>query len=81
MAFIAIKEALANVAPLYHPKSDAVTSLMTDASDVAVGAVLQQQVGEEVQPIGTALSTGSCSQCIWLSSTSVTLWKVAVSTF
>ena len=51
MAFIAIKKALANGALLHHPKSDAVTSLMTDASDVAVGAVLQQQVGEEVQRI------------------------------
>ena len=50
-AFTATKEALANVALLSHPKLDAPTCMMTDASDVAVGAVLQQQIGDEWRPI------------------------------
>ena len=50
-AFITIKEALANVALLSHPKPDAPTCIMTDASEVAVGAVLQQRIGDEWHPI------------------------------
>lgn len=46
-AFTAVKEALANATLLSHPKADAPTSIMTDASDVAMGAVLQQQIDEE----------------------------------
>lgn len=45
-AFSDIKEALANTLLLTHPKSDAPTSIITDASDVAVGAVLQQRIGQ-----------------------------------
>ncbi len=43
-AFSQIKEALANTLLLVHPTSDAPTCLMTDASDAAVGAVLQQYI-------------------------------------
>ncbi len=41
-SFTATKAALADASLLTHPASDAPTSIMSDASDVAVGAVLQQ---------------------------------------
>ena len=41
-AFNATKDALANASLLSYPTPDAPTCLMTDASDTAVGAVLQQ---------------------------------------
>ncbi|CAB4004092.1 Hypothetical predicted protein [Paramuricea clavata] len=47
-----IKNALADFTLLSHPKSDAELCLMTDASDVAVGAVLQQRVNNVWQPLG-----------------------------
>ena len=45
---------------LYHPKLNAPTAIMTDASDVAMGAVLQQFINGAWQPISyfsRALST------------------------
>ena len=36
---------------LFHPKQEATTSIMTDASDHAVGAVLQQYVNQQWCPI------------------------------
>ena len=45
-AFDAAKEALAQATLLFHPTPDAPTAIMTDASDVAVGAVLQQLVNQ-----------------------------------
>ena len=50
-AFSQVKEALATATHLSHPKPFAPTCIMTDASDVAVGAVLQQRIGEEWHPI------------------------------
>ena len=50
-AFIGIKEALAEATLLVHPKPNALTNLTTDASDSAVGAVLQQYVNGQWQPI------------------------------
>ena len=50
-AFSAAKEALANATLLSHPVMNAPTSVMTDASNVAVGAVLQQFVQGEWCPI------------------------------
>ena len=50
-AFTAIKEALATATLLFHPKPDAPTNIVTDASDIAVGAVLQQQIGDQWCPI------------------------------
>ena len=47
----AIKEALASATLLVHPKPNALTSLTTDASDSAVGAVLQQYLEGQWQPI------------------------------
>ncbi|KAL5486941.1 hypothetical protein EMCRGX_G019484 [Ephydatia muelleri] len=50
-AFSASKNALANASLLFHPKPSAATSIMTDASDKAVGAVLQQRVDDAWHPI------------------------------
>ena len=50
-AFSAIKAALAQATLLSHPQAGAPLSIMTDASDSAVGAVLQQFVGDSWQPI------------------------------
>ena len=50
-AFSAIKEALASATLLFHPKQDAPTSIMTDASSFAVGAVLQQYIEHQWCPI------------------------------
>ena len=49
-AFQAAKTALENAVQLHHPDSSALLFLTTDASDVAVGAVLAQ--GEEQCPLG-----------------------------
>ena len=50
-AFTAVKTALAEATLLTHPKPGALTSIMTDASDVAVGAVLQQHVQGHWHPL------------------------------
>ncbi|KAL5502776.1 hypothetical protein EMCRGX_G009597 [Ephydatia muelleri] len=50
-AFQATKEALAKASLLSYPTADAPTCLITDASDTAVGAVLQQRVNGVWRPI------------------------------
>ena len=50
-AFNRIKHALANASLLVHPTLDAPTSVITDASDVAVGAVLQQYINGQWCPL------------------------------
>lgn len=50
-SFQTIKAALAKATLLSHPKINAPISLVTDASDVAVGAVLQQFIDSDWQPI------------------------------
>ena len=50
-AVAATKDALANASLLAYPSSDAPTCLMTDASDTAVGAVLQQYINGTWHPI------------------------------
>ena len=50
-AFTRVKTALASAALLVHPTSDAPTAIVTDASDVAVGAVLQQYVEGQWCPL------------------------------
>ena len=50
-AFNAIKQALADATLLVHPKPHAPTSIMADASDRAVGAVLQQYMDNRWCPI------------------------------
>ena len=49
--FTNIKQALATATLLLHQKQGAPTSIMTDASDHAVGAVLQQYVDQQWCPI------------------------------
>ena len=50
-AFNQIKDTLADATLLTHPKLEAPTCIMTDASDTAVGAVLQQYIGGHWHPI------------------------------
>ena len=50
-AFNAIKEALASATLLVHPEAEAPTCIMTDASETAVGAVLQQFISGRWQPL------------------------------
>ena len=50
-AFEASKRALADATMLTHPHHDAPTSITSDASDVAVGAVLSQLVRGQWRPI------------------------------
>ena len=51
LAFIPAKEALASTTMLAYPKPNAPTSIMCDALDTAVGAVLQQYIGDQWCPI------------------------------
>ena len=50
-SFDATKTALAKATLLAHPHQDAPTSLTTDASDYAVGAVLQQSLNGITVPL------------------------------
>lgn len=50
-AFCEVKNVLADAVLLRHPEHAAQTSIMTDASATAVGAVLQQHVDGEWQPL------------------------------
>ena len=50
-AFTTVEESLAQASLLFHPKLDTATNIMTDASDVVVGAILQQFVHTQWHPI------------------------------
>ena len=50
-AFNDIKDALANATLLVHPKPNAPLNVMTDASDFAIGAVLQQFLDDKWCPL------------------------------
>ena len=50
-AFQYAKTALADATLLFHPKPGGVIAVMSDASDVAVGAVLQKFIDSQWQPI------------------------------
>ncbi len=50
-AFTATKEALANATLLVHPVADAPTSITVDASDTAIGGVLEQEINGIRQPL------------------------------
>ena len=66
-SFSAVKEALASATLLTHPKPHALTNIMMDASNTAVGAVLQQYINgqwqlisffsKKLQPAETCYST------------------------
>ena len=49
---IELKRALANATMLMHPIPGAPISLAVDASDFAIGKVLQQRVNDSWQPLG-----------------------------
>ena len=51
-SFIATKDALASATTLVFPAPGAPLTLTTDASNVAVGAVLEQEVNGVLQPLG-----------------------------
>ena len=51
LAFNQAKVALAKATLLSHPVQDAITAIMTDASDIATGAVLQQFYDDRWHPI------------------------------
>lgn len=51
IAFESIKEALANATMLVHPRCNAPTALTVDASETAVGGVLEQLVNKQWQAI------------------------------
>nr|XP_037871837.1 uncharacterized protein LOC101736984 [Bombyx mori]XP_037871838.1 uncharacterized protein LOC101736984 [Bombyx mori] len=51
-AFAETKESLSNAALLAHPDCQAKLSLVTDASDLAIGAVLQQLKNDTWEPLG-----------------------------
>ncbi|KFD68710.1 hypothetical protein M514_19153 [Trichuris suis] len=50
-SFNAAKSALANATFLEHPDPTALLALMVDASDQAIGAVLQQRIGNTWRPL------------------------------
>ena len=50
-AFDQRKDALPRATLLAHPKPDAPLAIFTDASDIAIGAVLQQHVKGAWQPL------------------------------
>lgn len=51
-AFTACKQQLAEASLLFHPQEDAPLAFTTDASDVAMGATLEQKVNGKWQPLG-----------------------------
>ena len=93
VAFHAAKSSLAQAASLAFTISGARISLMTDASDVAVGATLQQEIDGHQQPLGFSPSLYPVPKgtiphsienywpCTFLSSTFATFWKAALSLF
>ena len=61
-AFQRAKDALADATVLSHPHTDALTAIVTDASDTAVGAVLQQYINQQWMPIGFISKTLSLAE-------------------
>ena len=51
-SFQVVKKSLSDALLIHHPHPQAKIQLTTDASDVAVGATLEQVVNGQVQPIG-----------------------------
>ena len=59
-AFENCKKALSDATALDYHDPDAPLALMVDASDVGVGAALQQARDGEWKPLGFYSKTGSC---------------------
>ena len=51
LAFVKLKQAISNIATVSHYIPGTPLALFTDASDLAVGAVLQQFINDEWQPL------------------------------
>ncbi|KAL1518322.1 hypothetical protein ABEB36_001961 [Hypothenemus hampei] len=62
-AFEKCKLQLANAALLAYPSEDTVLALYTDASDTAVGALLEQYTNEKWEPLGFYSAKLSMAQC------------------
>ena len=92
-AFTDIKHALAQAILLFHPKPDAPTCIMTDASNVAIGAVLQQLIdgqwcpvsffSTKLRPAETRYSTFDHELLVIYLSINIsdTSWKDVISTY
>jgi hypothetical protein len=50
-AFTSAKKTLATASLLVHPQKDAVTSITVDASDIAMGGVLEQRIDGQWKPL------------------------------
>ena len=61
-AFINTKKALAEATLLAHPRHGVPLSLTTDASDLAVGAVLQQHINNSWEPLAFFSKKLQCSE-------------------
>ncbi|XP_076660505.1 uncharacterized protein LOC143363862 [Halictus rubicundus] len=62
-AFVKVKASLANATMLAHPAPNAPISVVVDASDYAIGAALQQLIGENWQPLAFFTKALSAAQC------------------
>ena len=66
-SFIAVKQQLADTTTLAFLVLNAPTPLVTDASDTAVGAVIQQTVGGATQPVAFFSKSLTSAQKKWSS--------------
>ena len=64
-SFEAIKTALANATLLHHPRTDAPLALTTDASDYAIGSVLEQRGPKGWEPLAFYSAKLNESQQKW----------------
>ena len=90
VAFNNVKHALANATLLVHPALNAPTSIMTDASDVAVGGILQQYINGQWCPLSFFSKTLQLAETrystynrellaiYWQFVTSGTSWKAGI---
>uniref|UniRef100_A0A1X7TF55 Integrase catalytic domain-containing protein n=1 Tax=Amphimedon queenslandica TaxID=400682 RepID=A0A1X7TF55_AMPQE len=62
-SFTNIEVTLANVTLLFHPVLNAPTSLMTDASNLAIGVVLQQLIDGHWQPLSYFSRKLTATEC------------------
>ena len=65
VAFQRTKEALASATMLVHPRADAPTAVTVDASDIAVGGVLQQLTDDVWRPLAFFSRKLSSAQRKW----------------
>ena len=64
-SFEAIKEALANATLLHHPRTDATLALTVDASNYALGAVLEQRGPKGWDPLAFFSAKLTEAQALW----------------